>query len=78
MLYYHNYLYTYTDKNVFWNYIIDRTCECLYTLQIFYIPEDIIKLFYRLVIGIYNEVYRQREITGFFHPFFFFSIYLSL
>lgn len=35
MLYYHNYLYTYTDKNVFWDYIIDRTCIRLYMFQYF-------------------------------------------
>ena len=44
MLHYHSYLYTYMDKNVFWDYIIDRTCICLYTLQ-YFIYLKIIKLF---------------------------------
>jgi hypothetical protein len=46
-LLYHSYLYTYIDKNVFWNNIIDRTCICLYTLL--YILEKRIKLVHRLI-----------------------------
>jgi len=39
ILHYHSYLYTYMDKNVFWDYIIDRTCIFVH-VTIFYILED--------------------------------------